>query len=417
LTFLKYEDFSLPDGIPLENSVVKNIHEQVVGHCLDVKIPECYLKYYSLLCYYFLEEKFFDFSAVTAREGLEKSHNLYLSEYPHAKDSGYFDNPISEYGFEGSMIRYGGKAIEKSESLENAIHFYEGYLDRGHWIYGLTQAIERLVILYKRIKTPEKAIEILENSLRTLELPELEKLSFQERLAKLYKTNIILDPGIEIIEIEKSAKEVSPHKFPLSLSKIQYKTPELAVSQNLLKSNNIVFKTENTYWWSIQSLLYYEEIFADIPGQTFPGYKDINGMPLDFFDGRKFYERRRELFEKKNDSLIKANLLEEVDERFEFHKNENIRHLIIDHVTKEGLLKIAEVVEPRVIVLVCDRINSNVLAFRTGLPDLFVCDRKNNYQFIEVKKHGENIKLNQRLWLEFLSNIGVNTTVYRVKSR
>ena len=66
------------------------------------------------------------------------------------------------------------------------------------------------------------------------------------------------------------------------------------------------------------------------------------------------------------------------------------------------------------IVLICDRINSNVIENRIGLPDLFVIDKNNNYKFVEVKKQKERIMPNQKLWLEFLNKIGIQSQIYRL---
>src|SRR3989338_2403636 len=101
-------------------------------------------------------------------------------------------------------------------------------------------------------------------------------------MKKVAKVDWLQDRTIFIKDYREFAY---PDEYPLSLSKIDYEQPELQVAHYFLAKGKVVFKTENYFWWAIQSLLYYEEIFADIPEYTFENYQELNGMPTDFFSG------------------------------------------------------------------------------------------------------------------------------------
>lgn len=207
---------------------------------------------------------------------------------------------------------------------------------------------------------------------------------------------------------------INYNSFPLSLSKQIYQPPEIIGSSYLLEKYSYVYKTENTFWWSLQSLLYYEEIFKEIPIVTFPHYQELNGMPSDFFEGETFYEKRKIDFQNKNRLLLEVNLYDYVLDSYIKHENKSIRHLIKNDITLEGLLYMVSVIPNNIIVKVCDRINHNVGVYRNGLPDLFVWDGKKEYKFVEIKKRYETIKPHQIQWIEYFLSIGVNVEILRV---
>jgi len=411
-----YSEHSLPECIKSNDPKVIKLHKEAVESILECRRSIQHICYYQHLCNIFLKEKLYEFSITIGNEGLKVSYENYSKQYGNFQKQKHFPDSNSEFFIEGLLSIDIGKAIEIEKGYEESVRFYSKYLKEGHSIYGIANAVKRLVVLYRKLKLVNEEKNIIEYAIGELEIHQGIKIDLQERLDKLNNKSTEFDILIKTIEINQSKNPKDPYSYPLYLSNHIYEPPELDACNYFLENNSIVFKTENTYWWSIQSLLYHEEIFADIPDQFFPGCKEINGMPLDFFSGHEFYERRINLFKTKNEYLCNSEINELIVERFHKYKNERIRHLILEHITLEGLKAITSVVPNNIIVKICDKINSNVSVYRTGLPDLFISNGKDKFKFIEVKKNNESVKPTQKKWIEYLLSIGVNVEVCRVRA-
>lgn len=410
--FPKENEFEAP--IPINNKELIGLNASALENCLNTPKPDCFLKYHGLLTMYLLHNEYYSQAVLTAEKGLQLSFRLYETLYPDLSN-GYFDNSISIFSHEYVLLLYGGKAIEKCRSQEDAANFYEHYVRNGHWVHSIVQAAKRAAKIYKKIGNDNKAIDCLKYVLENIRASSVTQAYFENEIdksKKIDKVDLARDRTIFIKDYRELAQV---DEYPLSLSKIDYEQPELQASHYFLAKDRNVFKTENYFWWAIQSLLYYEEIFADIPEYTFKNYQEINGVPSDFFSGDKFYRNREKILKEKNEKLLKLDLESEVNSRFEMYKDKNIGHLVIDKITKKGLLELVKVVPVNIIVSICDRINQDNLSNRSGFPDLIVYDRSYaSFQFIEVKKKGEKLRFHQKLWLDFLRNKNVDVVVCRV---
>ncbi len=411
-----YTEFKIPDCIKSDDPIVIKLHEKAVESIFECRKSIQHICYYQHLCNSFLEEKLYEFAIIIGYEGLKISYENYSKKYENSNKRKHFPDSFIEFCLEGLISIDMGKAIEKEIGHEGSLKFYNKYLKEGHSLHGIAYAVQRLAIIYRKLKLVKEEKSILEYAINELEIHDGVKIDLQERLDKLNNKSTKLNSLIKIVEINRSKNTVGPYSYPLYFSSHKYEPPELDACNYLIENNSIIFKTENTYWWSIQSLLYYEEIFADIPEQNFPGCKEINGMPLDFFNGYEFYERRINLFKLKNDYLCHSDLNELIVERFQKFKDERIRHLVLEHISLEGLKAITSVVPNNIIVKICDKINSNVSLYRTGLPDLFVSNGKDNFKFVEVKMNNESVKPIQKKWIEYLVSIGVEVEVCRVRA-
>lgn len=412
LEFPKKNEFEAP--IPIDNQELIELHASVLENCLSVPKPDCFVKYYGLLAIDLFHKKFYSQAFLAAEKGLELSFRLYKEKYPGSPD-GYFDNSLSIFSHEYALLQFGGKASEKCKSLEDSANFYEYYLKNGHWVHSIAEAAKRAAKIFKKIGKDDKAIDCLEYALKSIRVSSVTESYFKKEIDKLKKTEKVDWVQDYTVFIKDYRGLAQIDEYPLSLSKIDYEQPELQVAHYYLSMDKNVFKTENYFWWAMQSLLYYEEIFADIPGAMFKGCQEINGVPLDFFSGEKFYRDRERMLKEKNNKLLKSNLELEVDSRFELYKNKNIGHLVSEKITKDGLLELIKIVPTNLIVSICDRINQDVVSNRSGLPDLIVYERSYaSFQFIEVKKTGEKLRHHQKLWLEFLQKHNANITVCRV---
>ena len=410
--FPKENEFEVP--IPIDNKELIGLNASALENCLSTPKPDCFLKYYGLLAMYLFRNEYYSQALLAAEKGLQLSFRLYKTLYPDSPN-GYFDNLISTFSHEYALLGFGGKASEKCKSLEDSANFYEHYVKNGHWVHSIVQAAKRAAKIFKKIGSDDKAIDCLKHVLENIRVSSVTQAYFKneiDKLKKLEKVDWVRDHTIFIKDYREFAQA---DEYPLSLSKIDYEQPELQVSHYFLAKDKDVFKTENYFWWAMQSLLYYEEIFADIPEYTFKNYQEINGVPSDFFSGDKFYRNREKILKEKNAKLLNLDLGSEVNSRFEMYKDKNIGHLVTDKITIGGLLELVKIVPVKIIVSICDRINQDNSSNRSGLPDLIVYDRSyTSFQFIEVKKKGEKLRYHQKLWLDFLRNNNADVAVCRV---
>jgi hypothetical protein len=181
--------------------------------------------------------------------------------------------------------------------------------------------------------------------------------------------------------------------------------------------------SENSYWWMLMSLFFWDVIFARIRGavsvvrggiqieldpddiefeRIFEHTIQLNGMPSDFF-APEFYERRQNLIKNKIQELLYTNLEQKLNDSYKNNYGKNCRPIedwkkykidelliSIQKIDKEKLLKILE------------RLITNFNDNRSGLPDLIVFNSE-NFFFSEVKSEKDKLSDKQIDWHTFLS--------------
>lgn len=173
----------------------------------------------------------------------------------------------------------------------------------------------------------------------------------------------------------------------------------------LSDSNHLCCYVENTLFNGLFGLLFWDIIFAAIPGAFINPFQR---GPLDL-SGEDFYQRRKSL----------------VDDRLEQLNSTEWQHTIRRHYeTKQGLTNpfvFWEALPPELLELAINRIPPQHLQsifarilqhpglYRNGFPDLirFSTDYRSDtpYELIEVKGPGDKLQANQIRWLqEFASN-------------
>ncbi len=186
--------------------------------------------------------------------------------------------------------------------------------------------------------------------------------------------------------------------------------------------------SENGYWWAIMTLLFWDVIFAKLPGVytpqlgVFPGpHQDI---PLDFFKP-EFYVRRKFLVEKRIHELTqtrlfglsKPNIADEVRVSHKQHYGERCRLMDWENYKNVELLLLAiDLISSEQLFCIMTRMIDDFNQNRKGFPDLFlVCNGKP--LFAEVKAENEGVAIHQYNWMNFLiKTVGVNVEICRVRN-
>lgn len=181
--------------------------------------------------------------------------------------------------------------------------------------------------------------------------------------------------------------------------------------------------TENTYWWALMSLFFWDVIFAKTRGavnviiggvqteldpsderfgQLFKQTIQMNGMPADFFTP-EFYKRRKSLLKNKFQELQHSNLEQKLSESYKQNYGRNCRPIENwDKYKIDELLISVQRVDKGKLIKILDRLISNFNDSRAGLPDLIVYDDK-DFFFSEVKSEKDKISEKQKEWHDFLS--------------
>ena len=185
--------------------------------------------------------------------------------------------------------------------------------------------------------------------------------------------------------------------------------------------------SENNAWWEIMSLLFWDVIFARLPGVYYPQLGDFPGphqdMPNDFFKP-EFYARRKDLIEKRIRQLTQPNLLGfgkkdiKVELLNSYKNHKGIRCRPIEDWNKvqinEEVWMVSAVSEQQLIGIMT-RLLENFNDNRKGLPDLFLVDPAGKPILIEVKGEKEKLADHQWSWARYLRDtLLLDVAIFRV---
>ncbi len=190
--------------------------------------------------------------------------------------------------------------------------------------------------------------------------------------------------------------------------------------------------TENQYWWAIMSLLFWDVVFARIPGVFTPVFEfpsTMQDMPNDFFTP-DFYPRRRKLIESRMKELTRSSLLGmrkpdiegELRSALRRHLNEPCRSIDWPSFTarfpqRDDLLMAPRLLTNEQIMSIMQRLLVNFAENRRGLPDLFL-SREGTPLFAEVKGEREAVADHQIAWLRYLKDqVGVTVEICRIAAK
>ena len=165
--------------------------------------------------------------------------------------------------------------------------------------------------------------------------------------------------------------------------------------------------SENDYWWTIFSLLFWDVIFAKIDGAWTPEFGEFpsqyQDIPQDFFSD-KFYETRKSLFDNKIKELSHSDIKQRLENSYKENFQRPCRPIENWHkFSIEELLVAVEKIENDRLLKIMERLAKDFNNNRAGMPDLFVYS-ENDCFFAEVKGEKDKISKRQILWHSFLSD-------------
>lgn len=308
-----------------------------------------------------------------------------------------------------SIATYSGTLLAEVEFVKD-IHFAE-CLDNGRIVIGTRYIIylDTTSQLITQVPTPTESKSEQEKSIELLVQDE---------------------SGIPLNWIEAKKISVGPGKSIFQGSHGQEYTIEQVALEHYRSKGYQGAWTENTYWWEIMALLFWDVIFAKIPGTFTPQFGEfpskMQDMPQDFFKP-EFYTRRKGLIEKRIQSftssklfgLVKTSLEDELRTAYKRNYKKPCRPIEDWGLYSLDILLFSlKILTPDQILLIMRRLLENFNENRRGLPDLFLANSSGKPKFVEVKAEKEKIAEHQNSWLMFIKNrVGIPVEICRVISQ
>lgn len=165
---------------------------------------------------------------------------------------------------------------------------------------------------------------------------------------------------------------------------------------------------ENHLPMAIFALAYWEWLFAPLPGAFVNAFQTA---PMDL-NWRDFFAVRRERCRDPLATPLKPQLRARIDAKagvtnglFDWRRcPPAVAGAIIAAMPERDLRALLQIVR------------SDLAGRRAGFPDLCIVHGKGRYEFVEVKGPGDQLQINQRLWIEALLAHGLPVRVARVQT-
>ena len=176
---------------------------------------------------------------------------------------------------------------------------------------------------------------------------------------------------------------------------------EECVRLHLASSAAPVFYVENALVTSLFGLLFWDAIFAPIPGAFFHRF---HSAPMDLYEP-EFAPRRQAIIDACFARLDTGEYLACIRERFK-QKSGTSSPFVAWGLVSEELLELAlRCIPPAHLRLFFRRILDDIRANCTGLPDLIqFWPNEQRYRLIEVKGPGDRLQDHQQRWAQFCSS-------------
>ncbi|XP_039306168.1 fanconi-associated nuclease 1 [Solenopsis invicta] len=169
---------------------------------------------------------------------------------------------------------------------------------------------------------------------------------------------------------------------------------------------------EGAFPITLFATLFWDEIYnMNIPGAWVSLYQYA---PLDLYSS-EFYENRKEQIDMKLQIIRKFDsetLSRHLKHEFEMHCE--YASIIQANIFKDSncFQEVAFCLGVEGVVGICKRLIHNFSLWRAGFPDLIVWNANTKqYKIVEVKGPNDTLSTKQKLWLDYLNRLGLNTEV------
>ncbi|KAJ3922957.1 VRR-NUC domain-containing protein, partial [Lentinula edodes] len=173
------------------------------------------------------------------------------------------------------------------------------------------------------------------------------------------------------------------------------------------------FHSETCILTTIFGLLFWDIIFADIPGAFETPYQIA---PLDLVED-SFYYARKELIKSRLKELKDGDALKILDRHDKLYRESKTWCVGVrwDVCGKDELAEIVECIGGEALEVICELFCHDYPARASGVPDLILWKHEERKcKFVEVKGPGDRARDNQTLWFDTLLGAGLDVDLCRV---
>ncbi|TNF27878.1 MAG: VRR-NUC domain-containing protein [Deltaproteobacteria bacterium] len=263
-------------------------------------------------------------------------------------------------------------------------------------------AKERTIRLLTEIGELEKAIRLFKKMSKSpSNFDEIDFVrKFSKKLSRLTEKEFQISQEWNFIEERWEIKKSS-----------QLNVEEMVVKE-LKKKKIHALHTENWFWNSLLGLAFWDIIFKPIPGVF---HHPFQRGPTDLFHPEDFYNSRKEQIEKRLKSIGTGKYSKQILKTAKA-KFKTANYLVAWNYMDFGFLeRTLDTFPPTKLEAILRRQLSELRRNSSGLPDVFCIDQSGHPKLYEVKGPGDQLRPNQRAWLSFMSEIGLDCSVLWVK--
>lgn len=263
----------------------------------------------------------------------------------------------------------------------------------------LHPARERMVrVLHKHGDTAQAASWL--DKIRTQPLSD-EEAQFAERFGKRGGGH---QPPVTEIEIDHVRSDVEAQGLELYLQQAEHRHADVEYMWGA--------HVENSLLRTLTGLLYWEAIFADVPGAfTNPFQFGPNDLyQEDFVSPRRELIHQIEATLQEDDALIEALL--QTSERKQGIANSLVSWRLLQHIPLQAFIEAMPAADIRKL---CHFMIRHLAERKSGLPDLFVAYAPGCYELVEVKGPADQLQPGQRVWFKHFARLGIPARVLKLK--
>lgn len=191
---------------------------------------------------------------------------------------------------------------------------------------------------------------------------------------------------------------LSPPQQKVTLDQLVGVSVERQVTEYLTEPNTQCFYVENSLINGLFGLLFWDVIYAPIPGAFFNPFQS---RPADLYR-RHFKEKRQDLIKEAFAQLDSGEYQRTLRARYETKRGITNTFMNWSLLSNELMDQALACIPANHLKQIFERLLSDIRTHRSGFPDLIRFEPDaNRYELIEVKGPGDRLQDNQKLWLDF----------------
>lgn len=282
---------------------------------------------------------------------------------------------------------------------------------RSQTLNALARNLERIeqnafaLLCYERSNLPparERMMRVLHGESRIYETEEIRQEIFNApiTLEELQFAQRFKRPKHQHADIETRVTDM-PEAMSDSI--------EIHAALELISEGKQAWHLENALAMGLFALAYWDWLFAPVKGAF---VNPFQASPLDLY-WPEFFESRRDICTDplKEPEKLKANILNTAAQ-----KNGITSHLVSWSLFSSPIIeKVFEAIKTEQLCNLLSIVVEDLRQFKSGFPDLTVIDQDGKIEFVEVKGPGDQLRPNQRLWIERLMRADIPVSVWRFK--